>query len=1025
MYGTIYVLLHRSTFITGFTLKDLNVKLLRRIQLRTIGAIISLSVNKRGVVMVRFLAAFGGLCLMALVHSAAVPTQDTMVVARSDDTIATTPASVADITTEESSPPIKMTEMEVTSEVSLRYAHTTVVAQVRNPAKRAQEAHFRVLLPETAFISGFVMTLDGKSYKAYVKEKEEAKKIYTDAVSHGIAAAHVSAKARDSNHFTVSVNVEPSSNAVFNLTYEELLVRRNGVYNHAINLHPGALVPKLTVTVHIKEAEKIVELRVPEIRTGNEIDATKDDAQNARATIVKGHDDREATITFTPDLQEQERLIQIYTQKSKDSAAASHSYSSFSYDDTNSKDNSPEGILGQFVVQYDVARPKDGEVLVNDGYFVHFFAPTQSDLQPLNKHVVFVLDTSGSMMDRKIVQLREAMQTILSELNVGDYFSIVEFSSSVSVHDLKEADGEPPKRIYSFYDYSDQTTLVPPSQATPENIAKAKLIVSWLQASGGTNIGRALDVAVELINKGVDWTPTTISKPNALEGSSTSSADSASSTAPSTAATEVSSEKAVGEKKSSKNLEPIIIFLTDGDPTVGQTDPKRIITQVQEKNSGENMATIFSLAFGEDADRKFLRKVSLRNGGFMRHIYEAADAALQLRDFYRQISSPLLAHLKFTYPAGQVKSDSLTKHDFRSFYGGSEVVVAGRIDDSAVEITPQVVAFCGVDDGYGRKRYELLPKVPVEKKRTEYLPLERLWSYLTIKQLLDKKDAEEDSPASDDKNTPEKKALELALKYSFVTPLTSLVVVKPNATNAVDAESVDQAASSGYGGGPLSTSNLFAQSLASHRPSFAAYGLSGSGGGYAVPAAAMPGSASFASYPTLGSQLDSFLEMEEDIADYGSAGFSGLRHSIPRPNGGQLFAKRPIKKDFNRPDSLSITTPHTLLFTSSTPVLEKFHLQDFPWLESLIDTDNSTLLLPTNDTTVSLKLTKDSSAPKESTGDAACPSAVDGGAGVCVYLTRCDAARHITTDVYSTTYCTVDQGYAGVCCQQAKVDLVH
>lgn len=73
------------------------------------------------------------------------------------------------------------------------------------------------------------------------------------------------------------MNVEPNTVAVFNLTYEELLVRRNGVYNHAINLHPGALVPKLTVTVHIKEAQKITALRVPEVRTGNEIDATPED----------------------------------------------------------------------------------------------------------------------------------------------------------------------------------------------------------------------------------------------------------------------------------------------------------------------------------------------------------------------------------------------------------------------------------------------------------------------------------------------------------------------------------------------------------------------------------------------------------------------------------------------------------------------------------------------------------------------------------------------------------------------------
>lgn len=66
---------------------------------------------------------------------------------------------------------------------------------------------------------------------------------------------------------------------MFNLTYEELLVRRIGVYNHAINLHPGALVPKMEVTVHIKESQKINVLRVPEVRTGNEIDATENDAR--------------------------------------------------------------------------------------------------------------------------------------------------------------------------------------------------------------------------------------------------------------------------------------------------------------------------------------------------------------------------------------------------------------------------------------------------------------------------------------------------------------------------------------------------------------------------------------------------------------------------------------------------------------------------------------------------------------------------------------------------------------------------
>lgn len=60
-------------------------------------------------------------------------------------------------TTQAPLPPLKLTEMDVTSEVAMRYARTAVVTHVRNPADRAQEAVFRVLIPETAFISGFEM----------------------------------------------------------------------------------------------------------------------------------------------------------------------------------------------------------------------------------------------------------------------------------------------------------------------------------------------------------------------------------------------------------------------------------------------------------------------------------------------------------------------------------------------------------------------------------------------------------------------------------------------------------------------------------------------------------------------------------------------------------------------------------------------------------------------------------------------------------------------------------------------------
>lgn len=68
---------------------------------------------------------------------------------------------------------------------------------------------------------------------------------------------------------------------------------------------------------------------------------------------------------------------------------------------------------------------------VDEGYFVHFFAPTT--LEPLHKHVLFVLDVSGSMEGRSIEQLRQALDLILSDIGEGDYFSILTFSTGVEV----------------------------------------------------------------------------------------------------------------------------------------------------------------------------------------------------------------------------------------------------------------------------------------------------------------------------------------------------------------------------------------------------------------------------------------------------------------------------------------------------------------------------------------------------------------------------------------------------------------
>lgn len=68
--------------------------------------------------------------------------------------------------------------MKIESNVSNRFAKTRIMSKVKNLDKKAHEAVFSVVIPDQAFISGFTMEIDGKSYEAYVQEKEQAKTTY-------------------------------------------------------------------------------------------------------------------------------------------------------------------------------------------------------------------------------------------------------------------------------------------------------------------------------------------------------------------------------------------------------------------------------------------------------------------------------------------------------------------------------------------------------------------------------------------------------------------------------------------------------------------------------------------------------------------------------------------------------------------------------------------------------------------------------------------------------------------------------
>ncbi|KAF5307797.1 hypothetical protein FQR65_LT06669 [Abscondita terminalis] len=648
----------------------------------------------------KFLTTLTLLTLVCVCYSSALPTENTLVVTTFEQ------KNVSKESSPLLSPSVKINEIHVTARVRNRYAVTTIRSKIKNYDTKPKQAAFSVILPDSAFISNFTMEINGQNYSAYVKEKEEAKKIYDEAVALGNSAAHV-ATARDSNRFTISINVEPETKAVFYLTYEELLKRQNGRYQLVINLHPGELVRNLDVVVEIAESRKLIDVKVPPIRTGNEIRNDNNDL-DSRA-VLQIVNDTSAVIKFAPNVERQKALAYGLGMKED------------------------EGLAGQFVVEYDVERdPVGGEVLIQDGYFVHFFAP--KDVEPLLKYVVFVLDTSSSMWGQMIQQLKEAMHKVLSQLHPNDLFHLVEFNTNVRVWNLNnysQSTWFPTADDVNWVDSNGPEDLVnfnfPDAyMVNAENIAKAKESISKFEAVSATDINTALQVGLYLV-------------------------------------------KITKQNNKHPNHQPIIMFLTDGEPTVRETSTEKILNGIRKLN--ERNTPIFALSFGEAADKNFLQKLSLNNNGFSKHIYEGADAALQLEEFYRQISSPLLANVTFKY---EPSVTSLTKTEFPIHFDGAEMVVAGCYDSNE-----------NVDESFGNvtawNGSEMVSmNFTVQRSVSS---IERLWAYLSVKQLLDQKEVNEDN-----KTNLQKKALELALNYSFVTPVSSLVVVKPNATSNVDVE---------------------------------------------------------------------------------------------------------------------------------------------------------------------------------------------------------------------------------------------
>jgi len=204
----------------------------------------------------------------------------------------------------------------------------------------------------------------------------------------------------------------------------------------------------------------------------------------------------------------------------------------------------------------------------------------------------------------------------------------------------------------------------------------------------------------------------------------------------------------------------VIIFLTDGRPTVGNTVEDQIVDNAK-KASGGNVR-VFCFGIGTDVNTHLLDKITEETRAYSTYVLADEDIEVKVSNFFTKVKDPVLASPKITFPEA-IRVSKLYPAPVPDLFKGEQLILAGRYSgkgDGAVQIEGTVSG--------ENKRFAYDVKFADTANDHEFIP--RLWATRRVGYLLDEIRLRGESKELKDEVT------ELARKYSIVTPYTAYLI---------------------------------------------------------------------------------------------------------------------------------------------------------------------------------------------------------------------------------------------------------
>lgn len=356
--------------------------------------------------------------------------------------------------------PLPLKHTDVSASIAGFISTVEVKQQYENPYDTKIEAVYVFPLPESSAVTDFVMTIGARKIRGFVREREEAEKIYKEAKEQGYRAALLTQERP--NVFTEKVaNIEPGARIDVAITYFNPLQYHDGEYEFVF---PMVVGPRFNPAGSTKGIGAVGRGRSGISGQGTEVQCLRPDERS-------GHD-----ISLTVELDAGVQLEKIHSPSHAiDVRHAGDSGAVVSLARTGTVPNK------DFVLRYSVAGDRMKTTLMLDnGKSGKVFAlmlqpPVRLICAPrMPQELVFVLDCSGSMSGAPITKVKQAAKRALARLDENDTFQIIRFSSSAS------------------------TFGKDPVPATKRNIERAVRYVDELQGEGGT-------MAIEGVKAALDF----------------------------------------------------------------------------------------------------------------------------------------------------------------------------------------------------------------------------------------------------------------------------------------------------------------------------------------------------------------------------------------------------------------------------------------------------------------------------------------------------------------------------------------